>query len=105
MLIKPIRLLVLASIAICSQRAAADETVPADDAGLQKPWSLEITLDYPSQYFFRGYNLNPGADVILQPGAELSYTLIDRETITVTGYVGVWANVADADGPHSPRNF
>lgn len=92
----------LAGTAIASPPLAEELRAEAET---EKPWSLDITVDAVSQYFFRGYNLNPGADFIIQPGAEFSYKLLESDEVAVSGYIATWANLANGVGDvHSPRN-
>lgn len=92
------------SLVVWAAPVLASPPLP-EEVEVEKPWSLDVSLDYASQYFFRGYNLNPGADLILQPGAEFHHDLLSSDDWTLSGYVAVWANFADKSGPRSLGSF
>ncbi|MGB0768394.1 MAG: TorF family putative porin [Phycisphaeraceae bacterium] len=60
--------------------------------------SAEVTLDYVTQYFFRGYEqLDSDQGIVLQPGA--SFTIDVVEDVTAT--VGTWGSIHTDMGPAS----
>jgi hypothetical protein len=62
--------------------------------------SAEVTLDYVTQYFFRGYEqLDSDQGVVLQPGA--SFTIDVVEDVTAT--VGTWGSI-HTDTPGAGSN-
>ena len=63
-----------------------------------KPWDLTINLDWQSHYMFRGYNYQ-SKGMILQPSAEFSYTVYDKNDVTITPYIGMWNNITDQKAP------
>lgn len=62
--------------------------------------SAQITLDYVTQYFFRGYEqLDSDQGIVLQPGA--SFTIDISENATAT--IGTWGSI-NTDAPTAPAN-
>lgn len=60
----------------------------ADEEGITLPGaSAEVTLDYVTNYWFRGYEQTNGDDgIVLQPGASLTVPVVDDITATI----GTW---------------
>jgi hypothetical protein len=77
---------------------------PDTDGDAGKPWTISITVDYLSQYIYRGYTAVPSG-WILQPGIDLSYTIHDRDGLTITPHVAGWFNFTEDKGPDSPSHF
>lgn len=80
--------------------AAAQEEAPAAAGGINV--SAEITVDYVTQYFFRGYEqLDSDQGAAFQPGA--SFTIPVEENITAT--IGTWASIhTDIAGRNQTSN-
>lgn len=75
--------------------------IEGDIAGT--PLSLEITLDFVSQYFFRGYE-QQDSGLIFQPGATIGLPVADG----VDAYFGVWESfhsVPTMGAPTSPKSW
>lgn len=72
----------------------------ADDEGITLPGaSAEVTVDYVTNYFFRGYEQQLDEGIIIQPGGSFTIPVVDDVTATV----GTWASwhteiPAGADG-------
>lgn len=66
--------------------AAAD-----DHEGISLPGaSAEVTVDYVTNYFFRGYEqLESDSGVVIQPGASFTIPVVDGVTATV----GTWGSI------------
>ena len=88
--------------AINTQEAAEQpDTASAAD---EKPWTISITLDVPTQYFYRGYNV-VSKGWIVQPGINFSYTVYDANGLTITPHVAGWFNLTEEKGPNDPQHF
>ena len=79
-------------------------SVPAlaqEEEGLFIPGaSAEVTLDYVTQYFFRGYEqLDADQGIVLQPGASFTIDVVDDVTATV----GTWGSI-HTDTPGAGAN-
>jgi hypothetical protein len=62
--------------------------------------SAEVTLDYVTQYFFRGYEQQDSDQgVVLQPGASFTIDVVDDVTATV----GTWGSI-HTDSPTATSN-
>jgi hypothetical protein len=70
----------------------------------EKPWAVDITVDFPSQYFYRGYNV-VSKGWIAQPAIDFSYTIHDANGLTITPHVAGWFNFTEEKGPNSPEHF
>lgn len=81
--------------------ALAAPALAQEEEGIFIPGaSAEITLDYVSQYFFRGYEqVDADQGVVLQPGA--SFTIDVSEEVSAT--VGTWGSI-HTDSPNNPSN-
>ena len=67
--------------------------------------SAEVTLDYVSQYFFRGYEqFESDQGIVLQPGASLTIPVVDGVTATVGTWMSIHSDV-DAGGTNNPSSF
>jgi uncharacterized protein (TIGR02001 family) len=92
---EPTRLFTTAAVlGMLAAPAAAQE----GEEGIWLPGvSAKVTLDYTSQYFFRGYEqLDADQGLVLQPGAEFTLDVVDDVTATV----GTWGSIhTDTDGP------
>ncbi len=86
--------------AINTQEAAEQ----ADEAGPEKPWTVSLTADFLTQYFYRGYNV-VSKGWIVQPAIDLSYTVFDANGLTVTPHVAGWFNVIEEKGPNDPQHL
>jgi len=86
--------------AINTQEAAEQ----ADEAGPEKPWTIGITTDFLTQYFYRGYNV-VSKGWIVQPAIDLSYTVFDANGLTITPHVAGWFNVIEEKGPNDPQHL
>ncbi len=79
-------------------------TVTADEQqapGLHLPGvSAKVTLDYVSQYFFRGIEqLDSDTGVVIQPGAEFTLPVVE----SVTATIGTWGSIhTDGTGQPAP---
>lgn len=85
----------VATLAVFSAGVFAQTGVhqePAAPEKAEKPWTLNLNLDMPTQYFFRGYNVTDSG-FILQPSAEFSYKVYESGQFSVTPFVGVWENI------------
>ena len=81
--------------------ALATPALAQEEEGIFIPGaSAEVTLDYVTQYFFRGYEqLDADQGVVLQPGA--SFTIDVVEDVTAT--VGTWGSI-HTDTPGAGAN-
>lgn len=81
--------------------AIATPALAQEEEGIFIPGaSAEVTLDYVSQYFFRGYEqLDSDQGVVLQPGASFTIDVIDDVTATV----GTWGSI-HTDTPGAGAN-
>jgi hypothetical protein len=86
--------------AIDTQQAAEQ----ADEGTPEKPWTVQITLDFPTQYFYRGYNV-VSKGWIAQPAIDFSYTVFDANGLTITPHVAGWFNLTEEKGPNSPEHL
>ena len=86
--------------------AAVDtqSTAAQADVGEEKPWSLEITVDFLTQYFYRGYNV-VSKGWIVQPNVDFSYTVFDRDGLTITPHVAGWFSITEEKGPSAPEHL
>lgn len=94
-----------------AQAAAGTDAVEGDrtEALLQAPTasadsfasrlSLDLSLSYTSDYFFRGI-VQKTDSFNLQPSAELGFRLVDTEAFSLSLIGGTWSNFSDdrADG-------
>jgi hypothetical protein len=63
-----------------------------------KPFALDVALDVPTNYYFRGYR-NQTSGVTVQPSARFSYTVFNNNDLTVKPYVGSWNDLnSDTSG-------
>lgn len=62
-----------------------------EEGGIHIPGaSAEVTLDYVTQYFFRGYEqLDSDQGVVIQPGASFTIPVVENVTATV----GTWGSI------------
>jgi hypothetical protein len=79
-------------------------TAEQADVGEEKAWSLEITVDAVTQYFYRGYNV-VSKGWILQPNVDFSYTVFDRDGLTITPHVAGWFSITEEKGPSEPERL
>lgn len=81
--------------------AIATPALAQEDEGLFIPGaSAEVTLDYVTQYFFRGYEqLDSDQGIVLQPGASFTIDVVDDVTATV----GTWGSI-HTDTPGAGSN-
>ena len=81
--------------------ALATPALAQEEEGIFIPGaSAEVTLDYVSQYFFRGYEqTDSDQGVVIQPGA--SFTIDVVEDVTAT--VGTWGSI-HSDTPGAGQN-
>jgi hypothetical protein len=85
---------------------AIDTKEPAQrpETDAEKPWAVDITVDVPSQYFYRGYNV-VSKGWIVQPAIDFSYTVLDRDGLTITPHVAGWFNFTEEKGANEPQHF
>jgi len=86
--------------AIDTQQAAEQP----DEGTPEKPWTVGITVDFPTQYFYRGYNV-VSKGWIAQPAIDFSYTVFDANGLTITPHVAGWFNLTEEKGPNSPQHL
>ena len=81
--------------------ALATPALAQEEEGIFIPGaSAEVTLDYVTQYFFRGYEqLDSDQGVVLQPGASFTIGVADDVTATV----GTWGSI-HSDTPGAGSN-
>lgn len=81
--------------------AIATPALAQEEEGIFIPGaSAEVTLDYVTQYFFRGYEqADSDQGVVLQPGA--SFTIDVTEDVSAT--VGTWGSI-HSDAPSATAN-
>lgn len=91
--IAPSRLLPAAlALAVVGPAALADEGDQAQAIHLPGA-KARLTLDYVSQYYFRGYEqLDSDQGVVLQPGAEMSLPVVSIEGLDVRAKIGTWGS-------------
>jgi hypothetical protein len=77
---------------------------PAETDDEEKPWAIEITVDYLSQYFYRGYNVVPKGWIV-QPNIDFSYTVYEAGDLSITPHVAGWFNLTEEKGPQSPEHL
>ena len=83
-------------------KAAAQKSEAADAA--ETPWAVDITVDFLSQYFYRGYNV-VSKGWIVQPAINFSYTVYDANGLTITPHVAGWFNLTEEKGPNDPQHL
>ncbi|MGB0768395.1 MAG: TorF family putative porin [Phycisphaeraceae bacterium] len=115
-------ILLAAAATLSATHARADDQAPQtiDEApdGLELPGvSATITLDYVSQYFFRGYEqLDSDSGVVIQPGAEFSIPVIQDDAFSIDATIGTWGSIhtagegwpvtgAPGSGPSNPTSW
>lgn len=81
--------------------ALATPALAQEEEGIFIPGaSAEVTLDYVTQYFFRGYEqVDADQGIVLQPGASFSIDV----TEDVSATVGTWGSI-HSDSPNNPSN-
>ena len=87
-----------------AQRPAEPDAAGDDDDADEKPWAVEITVDYLSQYFYRGYNVVPKGWIV-QPNIDFSYTVYEAGDFSITPHVAGWFNLTEEKGPNSPEHL
>lgn len=87
----------LSTAAVLSALAAPAVAQQGEDGIWLPGVSAKVTLDYTSQYFFRGYEqLDADQGLVLQPGAQFTLDVVDDVTATV----GTWGSIhTDTAGP------
>ena len=83
------------------ESAQQPETEPE---AAEKPWAITLTLDVPSQYFYRGYNV-VSKGWIAQPAVDFSYTVHEANGLSITPHVAGWFNFTEEKGPNDPQHF
>lgn len=98
---KSSKLIQLFSTAAVLGALAAPAVADNHEEGIFIPGaSADLTLDYVTQYFFRGYEqLDSDQGVVLQPGASLTVDVVDG----VTGTIGTWGSI-HTDTPGAGAN-
>lgn len=95
-------LAMLGAVAFGQPRAEEAAAPPAKEDS--KAWSLEGSVRVTSAYFDRGYNL-ADSGYIFQSEAYLYWNAVDREGLTLSPYIGYWANYMEQKGPQNPKHF
>jgi uncharacterized protein (TIGR02001 family) len=89
--------LLLGSVTARGQETAAAEKAEPGD------FSVDLSLTIPSSYVFRGY-VSQDERFIVQPEAILTFnTMVGG--LSVSPYVGAWANFTDVKAPGEPNCF
>ena|ERR1041384_4471550 len=98
--------ILLASIilALVASPALAEGVAPQAPPEEKKPWTVLLTLDVPTAYFFRGYNLEDSG-YIVQPAATFLYTAYSKDDLTIIPYVTTWNSFHDRKSPQTPRHW
>jgi hypothetical protein len=67
-----------------------------DDDGIMEPPGSKISfaggVDFLTAYYFRGY-LQEDDGLITQPWAELGFSFVDNDQMTLSGVVGTWNSI------------
>lgn len=109
------------AIAVAATLASMPLAAHADQHqadGLHLPGvSATASLDYVSQYFFRGYEqLDSDMGLVIQPGVEFTLPVIDMNSSVVTATLGTWGSIhtegsgwpvtpAPGSGPANPTSW
>lgn len=56
------------------------------------PLTVSAGVDLQTKYIFRGFTTT-AQGLILQPYAQLSYTVYDKNDLTIAPYIGTWNNI------------
>lgn len=68
--------------------------------------SAEVTLDYVSQYFFRGYEqADSDQGVVIQPGASLTIDVVDDVSATVGTWGSIHSDTSPTTAGSNPRSW
>jgi hypothetical protein len=65
------------------------------------PLAVTGGFDYRDHYFFRGYD-RVSSGPMIQPYADVGYTVFDNGRLAVTPHVGAWADFTEEKGPNPP---
>ena len=108
---RKLQMLALCSIPLIVSGSAlaqdADDAAPdsGESASLSDRVHVSLSLDYTSQYFFRGL-VQETDGLILQPGIEIGFDLVDNDDFTLGAYVGGWSSFHDErTGATDPDEF
>lgn len=83
--------------ALLASTFAGQSFADVDEDGVK----VEVTLDYVSQYFFRGAEqLDSDQGVVLQPGIEFTVPVVTGDGYELSAIIGTWGSIhTNTDGP------
>lgn len=79
----------------------AEEPTKTGAVEAKSPLVISAGVDWQSKYIFRGFTTTENG-LIVQPYAQVGYTVYDKNDLTVTPYIGTWENITSH--PYAVKN-